>query len=354
MEKAIRDRLEVLTGLAMAPAAAVPDALDLLEDAIPQTMGSMLIWASGTGEVAGGFSRLIGIEKGLAAYAEGFGNTAREESLSGATFRQEMRRQTRSRRLTDIIQMSREAFRRTDVYQQMLAPWGIDDMARCVVSHGDAALGGLVVFRPGGSPPYTNAELKTLDVGADLIGRLLQCRSREAVPGVDEVAPGMAELDTDGGLIRATRAFRLHLAMQNQTEPGTTPANFDFRIPPELLQAARTLKDPPRSMMVDSVWGSFRLTLDRFLDSGVIGLTSHRRIPAGLCMFRRILDADLSKRQRQAACALAEGASFHDMAERWAISRNSVITHVNNLYDKLGVTGKSDLMNRYVWSSDPM
>ena len=66
-------------------------------------------------------------------------------------------------------------------------------------------------------------------------------------------------------------------------------------------------------------------------------------------MFRRTVGSPLSQRQRQAACALAEGDSFQGMAERWRISRSSVITHVNFLYDKLGVNGKADLVNQYVW-----
>ncbi len=352
MRQAVLDKLEVLTGLAMAPAAGVPDALELMEEAIPYSMGSMLIWASASGDIAGGFSGLIGIEEGLAAYAEGFGNTPDEQALGDATFRQHMKRGTRSRRLDDVLQISREAFRETSVYQQMLAPWGIDDMARCVVTHGASSLGGLAVFRPPGVPGYTRNELETLDRCAEVMGRLLQCAPGPDIPLIDEAEPGIAELGADGCVKRATPLFHRHLAMQNQARPGEAPATFRRTLPPAVTRAARTLGPETRPVLVDSVWGPFRVTLARFHQAEGIGLSSQRRIPTGLRFFRRTRNRELSKRQRQVGCALVEGASFHDMAERWRISRNSVITHVNNLYDKLGVTGKTDLMNRYVWSGD--
>ena len=349
MSKTILEKLDSLTGLRMAPAAAVPDALDLIEKALPGSMGSMLIWTSGSGEIAGGFSRLLGIEKGLAAYAEGFANSATEATMAGSTFRRDMRQQVRSRRLADILQMPLHAFYDTSMCRAMLDPWGIRDLARCVVTYDGGPLGGLVVFRGAGAPGFSRAELKTLDRCADLMGRLLQCRASPGVPVVEEPEPGIAGLDSGGRLVEATRTFRLHLAMQNQSEPGQDKANFDFRLPPEVTQAARGLGEHPATLETVGAWGRFRTTIEPYVDSDRIGLTSRRCLSAGLMMFRRTVNHPLSQRQRQAACALAEGDSFQNMAERWQISRSSVITHVNFLYDKLGVDGKAELMNQYVW-----
>lgn len=346
------NKLNILTDLKMAPAAGIVDALNLIEQALRHTLGSMLIWTSRSGEVAGGFSRLLGIEEGLAAYAEGFANSAAEEAIAGSTFRGDMRHQVRSRKLEDILQIPLSAFYETDIYRQMLAPWGIRDLARCVVTHDGQPLGGLVIFRGEGAPAFTRTELRTIDLCADLVGRLLQCAASPVVPLVDEFEPGMAEIDRRGDLLCATPTFRVHLAMQNQAGPGHHPANFDFRILPEVSRAAAKLRNGPETVTADGVWGSFRTTLEKLVDSERIAVVSRRSIPAGLMMFRRTVGQPLSTRQRQVACALAEGDSFCDMAERWKISRSSIITHANFLYHKLGVAGKAELMNRHVWSRE--
>ncbi|WP_191965220.1 LuxR C-terminal-related transcriptional regulator [Marinobacter halotolerans] len=352
MSKETLQKLDTLSDLRMSSAAGVVDALDLVENSIPHILGSMLIWASASGEVAGGFSRLLGIEEGLAAYARGFANSASEETIAGETFRSNMRNQVRSRRLKDIVQMSLADFYETDMFREMLLPWKIRDMARCAVTFENIPLGGLVIFRGDGAPDFSDPELAIMDQCADWIGRLLQCSPTAEVPMVDEYEPGVAELDSEGKLHSATRTFRLHLAMQNQAEPGQGPADFNFSVPPEVVRAASGLENEPQTLKTECAWGNFHMTLERLIGTDRIALTSRRSIPAGLMMFRRTLDQPLSRRQRQVACALAEGDSFHDMAERWDICRSSIITHGHFLYDKLGVAGKSELMNRFVWGRD--
>lgn len=351
MSKEMLEKLAILTERRMAPAAAVPDALDLLEQAFPGAIGSMLIWASESGDVAGGFSNLLGIETGLAAYARTFANSATEATITGTTFQGTLRNRIRSRRLEDALQMPLEEFYATDMCREMLDPWGIRDMARCIVTGNGKPLGGLCIFRGWDAPPFCDEELRTLDKGADLMGQLLRARADRAVPQVEDADPGMASLDSRGWLQRATRTFRYHLAMQNQSSPGRRPASFDFKIPTEVSRAAARLTNSPATVRLNGVWGQFRVTMERFTDSSDIALTSKRCLPAGLMMFRRTLTHPLSYRQRQVACALAEGDSFHDMAERWQISRNSIITHANFLYDKLGVASKAELLNHYVWAN---
>lgn len=66
-------------------------------------------------------------------------------------------------------------------------------------------------------------------------------------------------------------------------------------------------------------------------------------------MFRELQQRSISRRQLQVGCGLAAGMSYAEMAQRWRISRHSIITHVGNLYAKLGVDTKTELMDNFIW-----
>lgn len=342
-------RLELLGELSLPPAAAVPDALVLIEEGVP-ALGSVLLWSSHTGEVAGGYSSLVGMEDGLAHYAERFGNTAREQAISGSTFRDDIRTQIRARRFSDVLQIPEAEFRQTDIYRVMMQPYGIENIARIPVVHDGQPLGGLALFRGADAAEFSDHELRWMERAAPLLGRVLSGRADAGIATIQTGACGAALLNRDGALRDSTSCFRRHLAMLNQNAPGEETTRFAVELPPSITRRLARRHSETQTFSVHNTWGDFRLHLQPFSTGRALSLVSQRLIPVNLHLFRRLHRYDLSYRQLQTACGLAEGVSFNDLAERWGVSRHSVITHAGNLYDKLGLSGRDDLLTQCIWN----
>lgn len=351
MKQAPIKKLKLLSTLNLPPAVAVPDALALVEEMIP-CIGSMLLWSNTAWEVAGGYSTLVGMEDGLSYYATQFSNSRQEQQYHGSTFRDDLQQKVRAERFSDIVQIPMAEFRQSEVYKVMMAPYGIEDLARVVVTATGQPRGGLVVFRGAGAPPFRQHELRVLEEVAPLLGTLLEDSEDPDIPVINTGRPGHALLDSEMKLINASPGFRQQLAMLNQNNPGEGPARFVAELPETIAGRLSQLGGShPRPFVVRNAWGLFQLYLEQLQDPGHYSLVALRMVPINLQIFRRLQGLDLSDRQLQVACGLAEGSSFQQLASRWQISRHSVITHANYLYDKLGLSNKDQLLNRYVWST---
>lgn len=351
MKRAPIKKLKLLSSLNLPPAVAVPDALALVEEMIP-CIGSMLLWSNTAGEVVGGYSTLVGMEDGLSYYATQFSNSQREQQYSGSTFRDALQQKVRAERCSEVIQIPMAEFRQSEVYKVMMAPYGIEDLARVVVAAAGQPRGGLVVFRGAGAPSFRERELRILEEVAPLFGALLEDTADPDIPVINTGLPGHALLDSEMKVINSSPGFRQQLAMLNQNEPGEGPARFVAELPETIAgKLYQSDGSRPRTLGVRNAWGLFQLYLEQLQDSGHYSLVALRMVPINLKIFRRLQGTDLSDRQLQVACGLAEGSSFQQLASRWQISRHSVITHANYLYDKLGLSNKEQLMNRFVWST---
>lgn len=351
MKQTAIQKLKLLSTLRLPPAAAVPDALALVESLIG-AKGSLLLWSNASGDVAGGYSSLIGMDDGLAHYAAQFSNTQRERDFGGTTFEEELRKGVPAERLADVLQVSITEFRKTDGYRVMMAPYGIEDLARVVVMDEGLPRGGLVVFRGPGEAEFGQHELDLLNEVAPLIGALLRDTEDPEVPVIAAGRPTHAVFDPDATMRYCSPWFRQHLAMLNQSAPGGSAATrFEAALPETLASRVRQLAETSHTVVCNNAWGRFQLYLEPVEGDAHCSLVSIRMVPINLQIFRRLHERPLSNRQLQVACALAESRVFHQMAGDWGISRYSVITHANHLYDKLGVANKDQLLNRFVWAS---
>jgi DNA-binding CsgD family transcriptional regulator len=350
LRKGTIDKLKLLSTLRLPPAAAVPDALALVESLIGGN-GSLLLWSNASGDVAGGYSSLIGMEDGLAHYAAEFSNSQRERDFGGTTFEEGLEKGVPAERMVDVLQISMESFRKTDAYQIMMAPYGIENLARVVVMDKGIPRGGLVVFRGPGEPEFGPRELSLLNDIAPVIGTLLRDTADPAVPVIATGRPTHAVFGADTVMHHCSTYFRQHLAMLNQSVPGGSSATrFEASLPESIAARVRKLEHCPRTILCNDAWGRFQLYLDPVDGNAHCSLVSIRMVPINLQMFRSLIREPLSERQLQVACAMAQGDSFHQMASDWQISRHSVITHAAHLYGKLGVSNKDELLNHYVWS----
>jgi len=345
------EKLEIISQLQLPAAAAVTDVLGIVDQAIPGA-GSLLLWSSRDGMVAGAYSSLIDLEDGIAHYARQYANSSRERQVGGSTFREDMGGKYGAERLSDVLQISFAEFRETEAYRFMLAPWGIADLARVVVPANGTPIGGLAVFRGQGDDPFTSGELDWLNEAAPRIGAVLSGPSDGPLNTMRVIAagpPGAGIWSPQAGLEQSTEVLRQHCTMLNQNAPGEEATTFSSDLPPALALPIDDKSPDPRRQVMDTAWGHFRMHVQPTNQLGRFALVSERCIPFSLKMFRELQHRSISRRQLQVACGLATGMSFAEMASLWKISRHSIITHVGNLYAKLGVDCKTELMDCFLW-----
>ncbi|MCQ8181296.1 helix-turn-helix transcriptional regulator [Methylomonas sp. SURF-1] len=83
-------------------------------------------------------------------------------------------------------------------------------------------------------------------------------------------------------------------------------------------------------------------------NGGTIGMDIVRYIPRRIAFWRQISSLDLPLRQRQVCLEFVENRSLTDIAKRLGISRNTVIDHVNKLYDRFGLEPSRENLQEFL------
>lgn len=95
-------------------------------------------------------------------------------------------------------------------------------------------------------------------------------------------------------------------------------------------------------------WGAFTFRA-YWLDRGavawpLIGITVQRLEPLALKLWRRAEELPLTGRELEVCQLLAAGRSRAEIAERIGVSENTVVSHCRNLYGKLGIHSRAELI----------
>jgi DNA-binding CsgD family transcriptional regulator len=174
----------------------------------------------------------------------------------------------------------------------------------------------------------------------------------------------------DRGLIIATLAGEIqHLCpharrlMVLATHPELSPAAMPRAgpgplLPPEVARLCQNLvqifEDKPPSAapirQISNSWGALTFRaywLERGEGTGaspLIGITVERLEPLALKLWRRAEELPLTGRELEVCQLLALGRPRAEIAERLGVSENTAINHCRNLYGKLGVHSRAELV----------
>lgn len=105
------------------------------------------------------------------------------------------------------------------------------------------------------------------------------------------------------------------------------------------------------SFVLRNGWGSFQFRLHSLVDASITSdtltaIALHRQDPLPLSVLRRANDLALTQKQTEICLLLIEGLSYGEMATKLHISSTTVVDHMRKLYDKLGVSSRSELVAR--------
>jgi DNA-binding CsgD family transcriptional regulator len=142
--------------------------------------------------------------------------------------------------------------------------------------------------------------------------------------------------------------------------PGVSLPGPGVVLPPEVKRLwhvlTQILEDrDPSSVPVcrlANAWGAFTFRaylLDQTAQeraAPLIGIAIERFEPLALKYWRRAEKLPLSGREIGACLPLALGQSRTEIAERLGVSENTVINHCRNIYAKLGVRSRAELVGK--------
>ncbi|MDQ6867222.1 MAG: helix-turn-helix transcriptional regulator [Pseudomonadota bacterium] len=340
---------------------AVPALLNELHALIPST-DNHFMWA-GPGQEMANFYGEGDLMQSMPLYFSEFHNKRERDVI--ITFSDVMRRSRKSEVMTfheSALKVDRRTYEQHDFYNVILRPHGIDFMLQLKVAEHGRGLGMLHVSRQNGEPDFTDRDRTLLEWIAPFAAHAL-------APGRPDEQ--LVESDDRGLIIAAPAGEIQHLSPQARRlimlamHPELSPAAVSLAgtgplLPPKVARLCQDLvqifedKAPSAAPVCQLInpWGAFTFRA-YWLDCGagpgaspLIGITVERLEPLALKLWRRAEELPLTGREIEVCQLLVAGRPRAEIAERLGVSENTAINHCRNLYGKLGVHSRAELVEK--------
>ena len=351
-----------LSCLGLGSQIAVPTILGELHVLIP-SHSNQFFWAGPNQELANLYDEGDVLLPFIPLYMGEFHNRREREIVF--TFTETMRRSRRSevmRYREKTLKVDENRFENHDFYNLVMRPTGLHDALQLTVAEHGRSVGLLHISRACRDPEFTERDRQLLLSIAPFI-------AHAQVPRTTDERLVESE---DRGLIIATPAGEIEylslqagrlLAMTQHpvlVSPGVSLPGPGAALPPEVLRLChdlvRIFEDKTPSAVpvfqVTNAWGAFTFRaywLDRTAQqhaAPLIGIAVERREPLALKFWRRAEKLPLSGREIEVCLPLALGRSRAEIAERLGVSENTAINHCRNIYAKLGVQSRAELVEK--------
>jgi len=242
-----------------------------------------------------------------------------------------------------------------EIYRQADHHW----IVGLALMDGRKPIGNLGLGRPKRRRDFTDQELAALRLARPYI---VQALTREdpplswAEPDAEDET-GFLVADVQGRVVHASRgAWRLLHGVCG------APANLDLlldqvhaRARPMLLQLGARITDAlkgvraaPARLDTVTAYGRFVVRAYALDDQGgevqAIGVHIEKRLPIAVKMLRSQAFRALTQREQDVAQMLAAGLPYPQIAQRLGAGQSTIVTHVRNLGQKLGASGREDIV----------
>lgn len=262
-------------------------------------------------------------------------------------------------RFEQQLRVDLRTFLRSDYYNHLWRP--VDNCNPLMLGLREAGRirGVLQVFRARGERPFEPHEVKTLK---SIVGFVTHAMTPSALTDeafIDSDDRALLVANLDGTLYHAGRRAQ-HLLMMALNPQWSPTANWrglrgqiaDIRRLCRSLAATAegNIGQPPPVQRLRNLWGEFVLRAywleptDGTEQTRHIGVTIERRVPRALALRRSIESLPLTGREKQLCLHLAHDTSRQDLADAMGVTTGTVITHQSNLYSKLGVHSRAELV----------
>jgi DNA-binding CsgD family transcriptional regulator len=243
-------------------------------------------------------------------------------------------------------------YHRNPMYGEIARPAGLHNFLRFVVEEKGMPVSFTMLGRDCGERDFDADELRRLTRLAPFIASALNAKA--APDRVDDCGEETAVLvmDADAQVRWASaHAHRLLWLAAGHAlpQPGwpQLPALAASNL--ALIRRGDGAATPPR-WVVRNDWGSFACRAywltPQEPDASLIGLTIEHRVPRAMRAMRQLHDLGLPRRQVEVGVRMALGRTDEQIAGQLGISRNTVVYHRRQIYNRLGVGSRRELADR--------
>jgi DNA-binding CsgD family transcriptional regulator len=238
-------------------------------------------------------------------------------------------------------------------FRELLTPAGLGSELRSAFVVDGRAWGALILVRRAGQPEFEEREVALLEAASALFARAVR-RGLVVEASIGEAAvadaPGVLELDADGGLIRASSSAEPLLA---ELSGGTPAAGVDAPAIHAVAEATRHAiaaagaRDAPAlpSVPVKTPAGTWLVLHGALLGDvranqvAVFIQRAHPTLVAPL-----LLQAyGLTAREQEVAQLVLRGATTVQAAQRLEISPHTLTDHMKAIFEKTGARTRGEL-----------
>jgi DNA-binding CsgD family transcriptional regulator len=257
------------------------------------------------------------------------------------------------------LKVDRDDFARSDLFNQLYRPIGGEQGMLLRVRERGKPLGAIGLLRSSRETSFSSADSRRLESIAAFIAHAVARRSEtETFVAGEEHSLIIADRD---GRIRHAGSDALPLllmALHPRWSPATRWQSLNESAP-EIVSLCRALCAvgrgvagcPPPTLQRRNQWGDFVLRAywlgptDGEELTEYVGVTIERRLPRALAAFRHIEQLPLTSREKELCLLLARNPARQDLAHEMGVGASTVVTHMRNIYAKLGVHGRSALID---------
>lgn len=338
----------------------VPALLSELHNLIP-SFSNQFFWAGPNLELANIYDEGETLLPLIPFYLTEIHNKSEREVV--ATFAETMRKSNTSvvmRYRERTIKVDKRTFERHDFYNLTMRPSGLHDALQLKISQHGRHLGLLHISRRKEDPEFSAREAALLEWIAPFAAHAFD-GAREDQELTESDDRGLIIARPDGRIeFLSPRAQRLLMMAQDSVllSAGARLSGTGAFLPLELAHLCEALvgvfEDKALATIpahrLASAWGVFifrAYPLDSAARNGappLIGITVERLEPVALKLSRRADQLPLTTRETDVCLALALGRSRAEIAQWLGVSQNTAINHCRNLYAKLGVHSRAELI----------
>lgn len=251
------------------------------------------------------------------------------------------------------------AFAETEIYDEVYRLGRHHWIAGLALRDGDRPIGNLGIGRPPKARDFSDQEMRLLRLVRPYIVQAMGRSGETAWPETDaEDAAAILVTDLEGRVLHASPgAWRLlHGAAGVPADLAVLRDRVYEWARPLLRDLAERVDDGlagrgggPARMDTVTAYGRFvvrayALSANTEGEARTVGVQIERRLPVGLKMLRSPLFRTLTPREQEVARMLATGLSYPVIGDRLGMGASTVVTHVRNLGQKLGVGSREEIV----------
>lgn len=351
----VESGIQHLCCLGLYGQVAIPAVLRELHALIP-SYANAFFWSDEGGNVVNVYDERPESVNITPLYLRIFYNKRELEVFTG--WPRFVRESNRAMQFDELLTVSRQRFLNHEFYHEVLSKLNFYRGLHVVAREQDQRLGALAMTRSARDPAFTSDDARQLERLSGFIAHALLRKETRDYGWVESSDEGFAVTDQQGNVEWASARARQFLFMvaNGRVSSNTSSLEVDPMLPDPVrricarLSAVRTeqsVAEPP-VWHTDSHWGRFvfrahYLEPEREFE-GPIAISIKRREPLPEKLVRRIRDMPVTRRQAEVALFMALGHAYNEIAERLSITEHTAISHSRQIYNKLAVSNRSELL----------